>query len=102
MLRVQLLVCIFLTGILLGGCKASTYPAPSYFSGPVPFVFQASSKVPRTIAPVKSGVLEPASVPQFVSLKTCTRGLPLNPEIESGDCTAYQSPNAPKPAVYDG
>ena len=42
------------------------------------------------------------AIPQFASLKSCTRRLPLSPEIDIGDCAAYQSPDDPKPAVYEG
>jgi hypothetical protein len=44
-----------------------------------------------------------AAVPaQFAGLKTCARQNPINPEVLSGDCKAYPSPDDPKPAVYSG
>jgi hypothetical protein len=59
----------------------------------------------KNFRPTTSGTTQsqaPTQSASLASLKTCTRGNPINPQTLSGDCTAYPSPNDPKPLVYDG
>ena len=63
----------------------------------------ASSKNFTSVSNPGAAAAAPSSqFASLASLKTCTRGNPINPESLSGDCTAYASPNDPKPLVYDG